>query len=629
MSDINAVPRTDKAAADDVRVGVYVCHCGGNISDVVDTAAVADALSHHPDVAIARDYVFMCSDPGQSLIVDDIKAGKINRVVVAACSPSLHELTFRKALERAGLNPYLYEHVNIREQTSWVHKGDHERATRKAIRLTAAGVEKVARQDPLESIAVDVVPHVVVIGGGIAGMSAAVALAERGIGVTLIEASDRLGGRVAELPSVYPTEQTGEDLIRELRDHLFVEPLIEVRLRSRVTAMEGHVGKFRLLVTDADGASAEVRAGAIILATGFDHYRPADGELGYGTSPSVMTLPEFLGVLRDGSLANGELRIGQKTVKSIAFIHCVGSRQIEGVHAPQADGKVNDYCSRVCCTATLHAIREVQRRCPDIAIYDLHKDIRTYGRGHEDLYLQASRDGALFFRYPDEEPPVVADRSGAAVVTTKDVLTWGEELEIPADLVVLATGMQPRDISDLIAMRKLPVGADRFLQEVHPKLRPVEMAVNGVVLAGACQGPVDIGEACAAAQTAAAKAAILLSKPVIELDPFVAHVQEDLCDGCELCLAECEYQGALTMVEVQNDGGSVRRARVNPALCAGCGACAAVCPPRAINVAGWTLDQFDAMVDAIVAEDVESLARSERRARSFAPLAVTIGEASR
>jgi heterodisulfide reductase subunit A len=601
---------------------VYVCHCGGNISDVVDTTAVAEALAHHPDVAIARDYVFMCSDPGQNLIVDDIKAGKINRVVVAACSPSLHELTFRKALERAGLNPYLYEHVNIREQVSWVHKGDHDRATRKAIRLTAAGVEKVAQQDPLQSIAVDVIHHVAVIGGGVAGMSAAIALAERGIGVTLIEASDKLGGRAAELPTVYPTNEPGSELIRELRDHVFVEPLIEVRLRSRVTAMDGHVGKFRLQVQDPDGNTAEVRAGALILATGYDHYHPAQGEMGYGTSPTVVTLPEFLTILagKDG----GPLTVNQRRIGSIAFIHCVGSRQIEGVHPPQADGKVNDYCSRVCCTATLHAIREVQRRWPEVAIYDLHKDIRTYGRGHEDLYLEASRNGALFFRFPDEEPPTVTASDGHATVTTKDILTWGEELEIPADLVVLATGMTPRDISDLIAMRKLPVGADRFLQEVHPKLRPVEMAVNGVLLAGSCQGPMDIGEACTAAQTAAVKAAILLSKPVIELDPFVARVDENLCDGCELCLAECEYQGALTMVDVEQDGQTVRRARVNPALCAGCGACAAVCPPRAINVAGWTLDQFDAMVDAIVVEDVESLARTERRARSFAPLAATI-----
>jgi len=612
------------SGGDEPRVGVYVCHCGGNISDVVDPTAVAEALAHHPDVAVARDYVFMCSDPGQNLIVEDIKSGKVNRVVVAACSPTLHELTFRKALERAGLNPYLYEHVNIREQVSWVHKGDHERATRKAIRLTAAGVEKVARQDPLESIRVEVVPHVAVIGGGIAGMSAAIALAKRGIGVTLIEKADTMGGRVAELPTTYPTGVSGESLVVALQEKITRQPLITVYTNARVTALDGHVGKFRICISKSNGETHELLAGAIILATGYDHYRPTEGEFGYATTPGVVTLPEFLQLLGNQSTAGRSLMIEGKPISSIAFLHCVGSRQIEGVHPAQADGKVNDYCSRVCCTAALHAIREVQKRYPEVVIYDLHKDIRTYGRGHEDLYLEASRAGALFFRYPDEEPPIVETRNGSTVVRTKDILTWGEELDIQVDLVVLATGVMPRDISDIIAMRKLAVGTDRFLQEVHPKLRPVETAANGILLAGACQGPMDILEACTAAHTAAAKAAVLLSRPTIELDPFVAYVDQGLCDGCELCLAECEYPGALVMEDVPLGGGTVRRARVNAALCAGCGACAAVCPTRAINVAGWTLDQFDAMVDAIVAENVESLSAAERRAQTFKPLAIPL-----
>lgn len=630
MTEANISPTQDDGAVggsparDGVRVGVYVCHCGGNISDVVDTTAVAEALAHHPDVAVSRDYVFMCSDPGQNLIVEDIQAGRVNRVVVAACSPTLHETTFRKALERAGLNPYLYEHVNIREQTSWVHKGDHERATRKAIRLTAAGVEKVAQQEELHSIAVEVTHHVAVIGGGVAGMTAALATADQGIGVTLIEAADCLGGRMRELNTVYPTDDKAADLVRDLEGRVTAHAKIEILLAAHVTEMDGHVGKFRIAVRLADGSIREIRAGALIFATGFDHYQPIEGELGYGTTPAVVTLPEFQNVLRAAMPAEGGFTYDGRVVRSVAFIHCVGSRQIEGIHAPQPDGKVNDYCSRVCCTATLHAVKQLQDRFPEVLVYDLHKDIRTYGRGHEDLYELASRRGTLFFRFPDEEPPTVNVQNGKILVTTKDILTWGEELAIPADMVVLATGMMPRDISDLIAMRKLPVGADRFLQEVHPKLRPVEMANNGILLAGACQGPMDINEACAAAQTAAVKAAILLAKPVIELDPFVAEVNQDLCDGCELCLAECQYDGALTMVDVTANGVTARRAVVTPALCVGCGACAAVCPPRAINVAGWTLDQFDAMVDAIVAEDVASLATSERRRKSYKPLSVAV-----
>lgn len=288
--------------------------------------------------------------------------------------------------------------------------------------------------------------------------------------------------------------------------------------------------------------------------------------------------------------------VGIQRVKNVAFIHCVGSRQVEGVHAPQADGKVNEYCSRVCCTAALHAVNGLLDRFPGVQVYEVYKDIRTYGRGHEELYEQASKRGVLFFRYKDEDLPVVSDGK----LRVRDWLTWGEEVEIPVDLVVLVTGLVPLDISNLTGMMKLQVGADRFLQEVHPKLRPVELASNGVLVAGAAQGPMDIVECCSAAEAAAVKASILLSRGSIEMDPFVAQVIDKKCDGCEKCLAECEYDGALRMHRLPDSGRRV--ATVNPALCAGCGACAAVCEPRAINVAGWSLDQFDAMVDALVTE---------------------------
>lgn len=631
MTDTNPPANQPEPAPEDIRVGVYVCHCGGNISDVIDTKAVAAEVAKHPNVVVSNDYMFMCSDPGQGLIIDDIKANKINRVVVAACSPTLHELTFRKALQRAGLNPYLFEHVNIREQASWVHKGDHEGATQKAIRLVAAGVQKVVRQDELSPIKVGVEPHVVVVGGGVAGMTAALAAAGRGLGVTIVEKTGALGGRMTELDTVYPTEERAADLLQDLIGRVQANPKIEVLLNSEVAAMEGHVGKFLVgvKITDSSGSTdREVRAGAIIIATGFDHYKPAQGEHGYGVSPSVITLPDFQKLLREHPASGRVLTYRGREVRKLAFIHCVGSRQIEGVHAPQADGKVNDYCSRTCCTATLHTIRQVQKRFADVNIFDLHKDIRTYGRGHEDYYEQASRNGALFFRFPDEEPPTFEPAAGnqpGGALKTKDILTWGEEVSIPVDLVVLATGMMPRDIANLIDLRKLPVGADRFLQEVHPKLRPVEMANAGIMLAGTCQGPMDINESCTAAQTAAVKASIMLAHPTIELDPFVAEVDLRKCDGCELCIAECEYKGALTMQDVEIDGSTVRRAVVTPAMCVGCGACAAVCPTRAINVAGWTLDQFDAMVDAIVADDIGALAHMECRPRGRSIDLMTVG----
>lgn len=582
---------------EEIRVGVYVCHCGGNISDVVDTKAVVEAVSKHPNVKIARDYVFMCSDPGQKLIIDDIRENGINRVVVSACSPTLHETTFRRVLRRAELNPYLYEHINIREQDSWVHKGDHEGATAKAIRLTMSGLEKIARQDPLEPIVVNAEGHVVVIGAGVAGMRAALALSKRGLGVTLVEKGAQMGGRVRELDTVYPTEEKAADIINEL-EKAVIDAKVDIRLNSEIEMIEGFIGNFDVTIKSADSKTDKVRAGALIMATGFDHYVPYEGEFGYRQSPEVLTLPEFNKLLTELPPSQ-KLTYKGREIHNIGFIHCVGSRQTEGVHQPQPDGKVNDYCSRVCCTSALHTIHRTLDRFPDLHIYDLYKDIRTYGRGHEDYYERASKRGVLFFRYTDDGLPVFgpAQKGKTATLSVKDVLTWNEEVTIPVDMVVLVTGMMPREISNLVNMLKLPIGADRFLQEVHPKLRPVELANNGILIAGTCQGPMDITESCSAAGAAAAKVSILLSKDTIEMDPFVARVDDQRCDGCQLCLAECEYKGALTMAE--------NRARVNPALCVGCGSCVAVCPTRAIDVAGWTLDQFDAMIDAIGSEEIE------------------------
>lgn len=583
-----------------VKIGVYVCHCGGNISDVVDVERVAQEVARAEGIEVATHYAFMCSDPGQKLIVEDLASGKIDRAVVAACSPALHELTFRKALERAGVNPYLYEHVNIREQVSWVHKQDIAAATAKAIRLTLAGAAKVALAEPLEAIQVPSEKRALVLGGGVAGMSAALSVARSGVAVTLLEKADRLGGRTLELGRLYPTEEPASNLVSTMVESIRENPLIDVQLGAEVVGVDGYVGNFEVRWRrTSESSSIEpyvTKAGAIILATGFDHYRPHEGELGYGASPQVLTLPEFNALLADAP-SGSPLTVGGKAVRRVAFVHCVGSRQVDGVHEPGPDGKVNDYCSRVCCTAALHSIHQLLDRFPDVKVFDLYKDIRTYGRGHEDLYERASKRGVLFLRMKDDAVPAFSNGSAGGLggtLTIEDVLTWNEEVSVEADLVVLATGMVPRDLSTIVSSMKLPIGADRFLQEVHPKLRPVEVANNGVFLAGACQGPMDIGESVAAAQAAAAKALILLSQEQITLDPFVAKVDPLKCTGCGDCLPECEYKGALLMPE--------KTAVVNPALCVGCGACAAVCPTRAISVAGWTLDQFDAMVDALAAE---------------------------
>jgi len=662
-----------EAPAREPRIGVYVCHCGGNISDVVDVQAVADQAAGLPGVAVARTNMFMCSDPGQSAIVEDIENEHLDRVVVAACSPKLHELTFRGALERAGLNPYLYEPVNIREQVSWA-TGDHDQATAKAAALVRAAVEKARRLMPLEPIEVGVKETVAVIGGGVAGLRAAADIAKAGLEVALVERGDVLGGNVAALERLFPTEEAAADVVSRLADEVLHSPEVTVYTRTEVGEASGYVGNFTLTLRQAAGglevrgaadapsgsytafdgyaipgapwralagtvpaeagaaeAAAEVgagpadpsvaagdggadapageaqtreitvEAGAVVVATGFEHYTPSKGEYGYLRIPQVVTLPDFIRWLSDVEPGADAPQYDGAPVRAVAFVHCVGSRQAEGVNKPQADGKINEYCSRVCCTAILQAICELQEKRPGVATIDYFQDIRAYGRGHEEYYERASKGGTLFVRFAAEQPPAVSrakDDTAPVVVRCADGLTWGEEVEAAVDLVVLGVGMMPAGAEALIGGLKLPVGADRFLQEVHPKLRPVEPSVNGVFLAGAAQGPKDVTETTASASAVAAKAVVLLGAGHVDLDPFVAHVDATLCQGHGVCVEECPYPGAIEMVEYE-DGR--RRAVVNPALCVGCGACVAVCPERAIDLAGWTLEQYDAMVDAIVA----------------------------
>ncbi len=319
-------------------------------------------------------------------------------------------------------------------------------------------------------------------------------------------------------------------------------------------------------------------------------------------------MPEFIQLMRTAEPVGSQLVYKGQAVRKIAFLHCVGSRQLEGVHQPSPDGKLNTYCSRTCCSTILRQALEVRKRFPSVEVFDFHRDIRTYGRGEEDYYIEASKAGVIFFRYNGEEPPHIEltpaklSAAGALSITVKDALTWGEELTVQTDLLVLGTGMIPGEIAELIEQMKLATGEDGFLQEVHPKLRPVELAVNGALLAGTAQGPMNIQETLAAAGAAAVKAAAMFAKEEVELNPFVAEVDQSRCSGEALCVAECDYEGALQIVQVEVDGRTVDRAQVNAGLCVGCGACVAVCPHRAIDVNGWRIDQFEAMVDGIAAD---------------------------
>jgi heterodisulfide reductase subunit A len=360
------------------------------------------------------------------------------------------------------------------------------------------------------------------------------------------------------------------------------------------------------IALDPQPREVDLKAGAIVLATGFDPYEPHLGEYGYRQYPEVITLPQLYRMLNPQGPTGGRLARNGQPVRNVCLIHCVGSRQIEGIHPPGPDGRIHDYCARFCCTSALEAANEIRVRHPEVNVFDFYRDIRTYGRGHEDYYENASKRGVLFFRYLAEEPPVVrkaaAGNGSPLAVTVKDTLTWGEEVEAPADLVVLVTGMKPRDITGLVESFKLARSADGFLQEVHPKLRPVEAAVSGVFLAGTCQAPMDIGESCAAASAAAARVSTTLLKGHIDLEPFVATVDPERCQGSGACVEECQYQKAISLYEVTVNGTTTLRAQINPALCRGCGMCVPACPHGAIELQGCRLDQLEAMVDAIAAE---------------------------
>jgi len=622
------------------KVGVYICYCGGNISDHVEVEKVRESMEKIPGVEVARTDMFMCSDPGQEMIMKDLKSGTVDRVVVASCAPSLHENTFRSAISRAGANPYIYEHANIREQVSWVHHGDQ--ATDKAIRLVAAATAKAECLKPLEPIRMEARQHVTVIGGGISGLRAAKDLADSGVEVALIEKSPFLGGQLAQLERLAPTGDPAADLITVLAGQVLDNPHITVHTCSLVETFDGYVGNFTMGVKkrpqetdreklaslnpsdrtpgefipftgvflESSQARAEeftIETGVVILATGFKSYTPHQGEYGYAEFPEVITLPELIRIMAENKTTDNCLEVNDRRIRSMAMIHCVGSRQIPGIHPEDEPGDLNEYCSRICCSATLDAAGTIRQRFPETRIFELYRDIRTYGRGQEELYEQAAKNKVVFLRFEAAESPEVNRSDGSGDfplrVRVRDTLTFGEEVEVPVDLVVLATGMEPNNVSELVDMMKLPVGPDRFLLEVHPKLRPVELPVGGIMLAGTCQAPMDVGEACSAAAAAAVKASVLLGRGYVELDPFVAEVDLEKCQGAGACVDTCLNEGALNLVEMEVDGEKVKRAQVTSALCLGCGACVAVCSENAIDINGWTLKQYEAMVDMIVADE--------------------------
>ncbi|MCL7384152.1 MAG: CoB--CoM heterodisulfide reductase iron-sulfur subunit A family protein [Thaumarchaeota archaeon] len=638
------------------RIGVYICHCGVNIAGSVNIKEVVEYAKNLPNVIEARDYIFMCSAPGQEIIKEGVKKCNLNRVVVAACSPTMHEHTFRNVLAEAGINPYLLEMVNIREQCSWVHSDNKEAATTKAKILIKMAVAKASLLEPLKEITFRVNKNVLVIGGGVAGLSAARDLAAKGFKVYLIERKPVIGGNTARLGRLAHVEIKGIDLVRELSRQVLSSPNIHIYVDTELANVDGSVGDFKIklvknpryvnekcnlcgecvkvcpvdvpneyefgvssrkaiylpfreayppiYVVDSENCTRcfecvkvcpmnainlaekteeiELTVGAIIIAAGHEPYEPPIGEFGYGVSSRVITLFQLERMLDEAGPTKGELKLDGREPKNIVFITCVGSLNTTPNAYP--------YCSRMCCSSTIKNALMIREKHPEANIYILHRDIRTYSRGDEQLYLKAGESLIRFARYR-EAPNVIVNPDGSINVRFFEE-TIQEEVFLPADLVVLSVGMKPpKDIDKVRTIVKVGCGPEGFLREAHLKLRPVEAATDGVYLAGTVTGPKNVIESIESGSAAASKASTLLTKEEVRVEPLIAVVDEERCSGCSICIGVCPY-GAIRL-KTQEE---VRVAEVDPALCKGCGACAASCPTGAMQQFGFKDAQLKSQV---------------------------------
>ncbi|MFZ5449118.1 MAG: hydrogenase iron-sulfur subunit [Thermodesulfobacteriota bacterium] len=647
---------------DTLRIGLYICHCGHNIAGVISPEALAAAARDLPGVTVCRDHLYSCSEAGQREIAKDIQEFGLNRLVVAACSPKLHEPTFRRLLAESGVNSYLLEIVNIREQCSWVHAREPEPALVKALELIRMGLAKVRDAVPLAERQVPVTRAALVIGGGPAGLRAALDIAHAGIPVTLVERSPVLGGMANRLSKTFPRGDSALSLINPMMAAVMLHPGITVLTDGEVAGVTGHLGNYRVTVRrkqplvrdicdrcgacqavcpvkapDAGQAGLSLRSaiylpsptafpgryavdaeicdrcgacvsacprqaidleaageiehtlevGAMVVATGFQPFDPPGSRYeGWAALPQVISTVALERLLAPSGPTGGRVLApgSEAEPRDIAFILCVGSREEEG----------NRYCSRLCCPTALKQALELKGLLPGARIRIYYRDLRTIKTQWEDLYTRAREAGVMFFRsrVRDIRP---GEDGGLVIEADQELGQWASRDRV--DLAVLAVGMEPGNNTPLKEVLKLPVGPDGFFMEAHPKLRPLETVLDGIYLAGACQGPKDLAESITQGSGAAAKILALMSHDTITLDGLVSAVDPDVCIGCESCYQECPFQA----VEMVGEGKS-RKARIIEAACKGCGVCAGACPSGAIIARGFTDEMILAQIDEALAE---------------------------
>jgi heterodisulfide reductase subunit A len=558
-------------AGEPPKVGVFVCNCGVNIGGVVRVPELAEYAKGLPSVAYVEENLFTCSQDTQDKMKEVIREQGLNRIVVAACSPRTHEPLFQETLTQAGLNKYLFEMANIRNQCSWVHSENRDAATEKAKDLVRMGVAKAVRLDPLQEVTLDVNEAGLVIGGGITGMTAALALAEQGFPVHLIEKKDSLGGHGQQLLTTW----RGEDMTafrEELVDKVQKHPLVSLHLQSTVVAAEGFVGNFKSTLKKGD-VTEVVDHGAVVIASGARQHQPE--EYSFGKHPGV-----FVSLELDRAISASPERF--KDMACAVFIQCVGSRE------PQ-----RPYCSKVCCTQAIQNALRLKTLNPDMATYVLFRDIRTFGL-REDLYREARAKGVVFIRYALAEKPSVDVVDNKLKVTVKDQMLQ-MMVQMDADVISLASAIVPtEDNTFLSRLYKLALNDDGFFQEAHAKLRPVDFATDGVYMAGLAHGPKPVEEIIAQAQAAAARAVSLLAAKTVHMSAEVAYSSPAYCSGCGVCAAICPF-GAPSLDE------ETGRADINPAQCKGCGLCVASCRSGALNLKGFDQAQTFAVIEQALA----------------------------
>ncbi|MBW1735910.1 MAG: FAD-dependent oxidoreductase [Deltaproteobacteria bacterium] len=547
MTSEESFPEERDVSLEDPRIGVFVCNCGTNIGGIVDVPAVAEYARTLPGVTYVEENLFTCSQDTQDKMKEVIEREGLNRVVVAACTPRTHEPLFQETLKAAGLNKYLFEMANIRNQCSWVHSKEREDATEKSKDLVRMAVARAQLIQPLPQPSIQVDNRALVIGGGISGMTAALGLAEQGFHTYLVEESDRLGGNALRLLETWRGEKIDpriSGMIASVKSH----PLIEVYTNTTVKEASGFVGNFETCVS-GDGKETTLRHGAVIVAVGAVEHRPT--EYLYGEDERVLTHLEL-----DDAIREGDRRV--KDAQVAVFVQCVGSRDRD-----------RPYCSKVCCT----------------------RDIRTYGQ-REELYREARSKGIIFVRYSLDQKPKVSKDGDALFVTVKDHVL-GRDIGLRPDLLVLASAIVPRENETLAQMFKLSLNEDGFFMEAHAKLRPVEFSADGLFLAGMAHYPKPVEESIAQAKAAASRASVVLSKERLTVEGVVSTVNEALCRGCGKCVEVCPYS-AIAVVEKEN----ITVASVQEALCKGCGSCAVACPTGAASIFHYHDEEVLAMVEA-------------------------------